>query len=165
MNRKNQYIPFYESFFRKLKLSLREYSLKYNVSCYSYFADKLGFKSLSKETQLSNLLNQQGKDLTVRELIYLIEVLKEDAKPILDYLCYKADFVAVKQAYPMAKMEDLKDILISFQFHNGLLSRQFLQSITDNKLSDEEKEELTDLSYNFRSALSHFEYVLNVLKG
>lgn len=161
MSRKNNYISQYEDFFKVLKLCLKEFSNKYNVSCNSYFAEKLGFKSANKEVQFNQLLNVNDKDLTVRELLLLCEVLQEDSKPILDFIAQKTNFIVSKIAYPtFFEYENIEKALLKITSENGLLNSQYLEFVEDDNLTEDEIINLIKLSYKARSSLNSFEFLL-----
>jgi hypothetical protein len=164
MSRKNTYIPQYENFFKTLKFTLKEYGDKFNVSPNSYFADKLGFKSLNAETQFNQLLNTSDKDLTVRELIFMFEILKEDSKPILDYFAKETNLICSITAKPLTHKEELQNCLMKFSIDNGLLNASYLKAIQDNEISSSELQELQELSYQTRSRLNQFEQLLEDLE-
>lgn len=164
MSRKNQYIPQYEDFFKSLKLSLKDYGDKFNVSYSSYFADKLGFKSSNAETQFNQFLNPSEKDLSVRELIFLINILKEDSKPFMDYLAKESNLIVSNKANKINHFEELHQVLMKFSIDNGLLNASYLKSIQDKKFTKDELNELTELSYQARSRLNQFEFIIDELK-
>lgn len=164
MSRKNQYIPQYEKFFNTLKLTLKDYGDNFNVSWSSYFANKLGFKSLNKESQFNQLLNNSDKDLSVRELIYLLDILKEDSKPIFDYLAKECNLVCSNTAIRLNHFEELHENLMKFSIDNGLLNASYLKALQDRRFTLEELEELEELSYQARSRLNQFEFTVRELK-
>lgn len=154
-------IPKYEDFTKKLKLSLSEYADKIGVSYTKYFATKLGFKGDNATSQFSNHLNSNGKNLTIRELIRIIEVTKEESKPALDYLCEKGGFVCVEKAkFDKTDFNDLKQMLLSFNINQADISSSFLKAIDDNKLSNDEIKEQLDLCYQFRAQINQYEFAL-----
>lgn len=164
MSRKNQYIPQFEDFFKTLKLTLKDYGDKFNVSYASYFANKLGFTSSNAETQFNQLLNSNEKDLTVRELIFLIKILKEDSKPFIDYLAKESNLIVSNKANKLNHFAEIHHILMEFSIDNGMLNASYLKSIQDKKFTVDELNELLELSYQARSRLNQFEFMLQELK-
>ncbi|AXH10053.1 hypothetical protein AHALO_1687 [Malaciobacter halophilus] len=161
MSRLTKHIPFYEDFTKKIKLSLHNFGVNNSVTSNSYFANLLGFKGDNANTQFSNYVNGNGKNFTTRELIRLIELMGNDSKPILDYMCDKAGFVCSERATPHKHIEDIRDILQKFSIDNGLLNASFLNAIKDNNIDEEETKQLKELSYQFRARLLQFEFALS----
>lgn len=158
--------PQYEDFFTSLKFSLTNYADKFNLTMQSHFSNKLGFTADNKESQFNQLLNPSKKDLTVRELIFLLKIIKEDSKPFLDYLAKEANLLVSKKADTLTHLEQVKDVLLKFQIDNGLLNANYLQAIADGEISKDEIKTLKALSYQYRSRLNQFEFLLDeILKG
>lgn len=160
MSRLVKHIPFYEDFTKKLKLCLHNFGVNNSVTPNSYFSNLLGFKGDNSNTQFSNYVNGNGKNLTTRELIRLIELMGEDSKPILDYMCDKAGFVCTQKATSHQHVEDIRETLQKFSIDNGLLNASFLNAIDDDEIDDDEAKQLQELSYQFRARLVQFEFAL-----
>ena len=148
----------YEDFFKSLKLSLKQFGIKFNVTPYQYFADKLFIKGENKSSMFSSLLNlNTGKDLKVRELLSLLDTLGEDGEPVLDYLCNRYGFVcSAKFVGDEHNEENIKDLLLKIGASNGRILNDYIDFNDDNYLDLKELKELLIKTDKTISLLTQF---------
>lgn len=137
-------IPKNEDFIKTLKFSLKQFSDEYNVSAYSYFANKLHFKGDNARHQLSNLFTPANdRYLKVDELFILLNHLDEYKKPIIDFICNKYGYVCItKKICDFPGIEKLKDIVLEINSQTGLLTHYFNEAMKDNEIDSIERDDL-----------------------
>lgn len=164
-------IPEQDDFFQVLRHSLKEYAiesgmLRTGYTYHHFFADKLGIKSQTKNTQFSNLVTPNtGKHLKTIEFIYLLDRIPEHQKPTLDYLCDRYGYICSEMAHPNPKEETLKDMLLNISSHDGFLISEHMEAIKDEEWTKEEIENQIKISYDLRSKLIEYEESLKALKN
>jgi hypothetical protein len=170
MNKKN---PFNPLSYTKIDNNSKFMNLiNYTVT---KFCDSLGFNRgyffqflPYSENQLPKYFNpnDDNKVFKITDLELILDNLDTPhQKLILDYLCQKYGFVCSQSADIDTLQDDnIKDMLIALSASNGNLANCYINSVDDNVLSDEEIEELLNLSYKTRQQLINFENVLRAVK-
>ena len=131
------------------------------------FCDSLGFNKTyfhqflsCSEKQAPKFLNPNDelKQLKVIDLLSILDNLdSKHRKIILDNLCQRYDFVCLDSAAAENNNKSLEHILLEITSTNGDLSKEFINAINDNNISNDELEKLNFIAYHFRSLLRTFE--------
>lgn len=154
------YIPYFEDFFKSLKLALKNFGAIHNIKESQYFANKLGIEGLNASNMFIALLNAgTGKDLKVRELLHILDNLDhESQKIILDFLAIKYDFVLSETVETSnLNFKDLKDLLLKMQINQSDITEEYLDVFSDGVITSSEVKDLQMCIYTLQSYLREFE--------
>lgn len=154
------YLPYFEDFFKSLKLALKNFGVNHNIKESQYFANKLGIDGLNASNMFTALLNAgTGKDLKVRELLHILDNLDhESRKIILDFLASRYDFVLSENLQNSnINFKDLKDLLLKMHINQSDITEEYLNIFSDGVITSVEVKELQSCIYALQAYLREFE--------
>jgi hypothetical protein len=140
-----------------------------NVIDYSItsFCDSLGFNKAYfsqflpySESQYPKYVNprEDSHNLKITDLELILTNLDiTHKKLILDSLCQSNGFLCLDSAELEKDESSIEKLLLKASASNGELASSFIKAFEDGKISDEEKQELTNIAYDFRKLLISFE--------
>jgi hypothetical protein len=151
-------IPHFDDFFKALKLTLTNFAISHNVTRDSYFANILSFKGENANINFNKLItpSNPNKNLTVRELLHLLDNTPEHNKEVLDYLCKRYGFVCSTSAQSK-KEDDIQNIFMDIADLTGDISKVVKEAKKDGKIDNSEKKIIDSYLYKLRSKIKGYE--------
>ena len=150
--------PANEQFFKSLEVVLDLYSANKNLTRNIYFSQVLGFKTEGAFSQHLTPHSNIEKNLTAREVLYMMDICKDFVKPVLDELCKKYGYVCSVPAVTDQNNNNFEELFLKSANINGKLATTYLKAIEDGKISKDEAKQLNDLMYQFRALIRGYEF-------
>jgi hypothetical protein len=132
-------------------------SLGFNKTYFSVFLPY-------SDSQFPKYINSKDDthNLKITDLEIILENLDSShTKLILDSLCQSNGFICVDSAELEKDESPIEKLLLKASASNGDLANTFIKALEDGKITDEEKQELANIAYDFRKLLVTFEHNLN----